>query len=200
MAQLGARLTGSQKVTGSNPVSSIVKYIGGMMGKTKKVLVFVLLAIIVFAGCTKYDDFADRARIKQASNNLDNVKNALERYYLDNISYPPNGADLKQYIGKFFTSTDTAGNKVDKWENNVVSSFYNKKLHYETIDSLRTYYIWARANDKLHTIVSTGPKSFKDPVKVKADKEREKKALEEAIRKNRLKMAREKRRKSRRRK
>ncbi|NIA23437.1 MAG: hypothetical protein GWP03_04695 [Proteobacteria bacterium] len=170
------------------------------MGKSKKILIFLLLAVMVFAGCTKYDNFADRARIKQADNSLDNVKNALERYYLDNISYPPNGADLKQYVGKFFTAKDTAGKVVDKWDTDIVNAFYNKKLYYETDDSLKAFFIWARATDKLHTIVSTGTKSFKDPVKIKQEKEKEKKALEKAIRKNRLKMAREKRLKSRRKK
>ncbi|GEM_PF-2990860 len=165
------------------------------MRKSKKILIFLLLAIMVFAGCTKYDDFADRARIKQAANNLDNVKNALERYYLDNISYPPDGADLKQYIGKFFTAKDTAGRVIDKWDTDIVNAFYQNKLYYETEDSLKTFFIWARANDKLHTIVSAGTKAFKDPVKMKQEKEREQKALEEAIRKNRLRMAREKRKK-----
>ena len=165
------------------------------MRKSKKMLIFLLLAIMVFAGCTKYDDFADRARIKQAANSLDNVKNALERYYLDNISYPPDGADLKQYIGKFFTAKDTAGRVIDKWDTDIVNAFYQNKLYYETEDSLKTFFIWARANDKLHTIVAAGTKAFKDPVKMKKEKEREQKALEEAIRKNRLRMAREKRKK-----
>ncbi|MCK4544861.1 type II secretion system protein GspG [candidate division WOR-3 bacterium] len=163
--------------------------------KINKKYLILLFAVLVLIGCTKYDNFSDRAKIKQAERNLSNVKNNLERYYLDNITFPPDGADLKQYIGEFFTTTDTAGNTVDKWNTDVVNAFHNKKIHYETPDSLKTYYIWVQANDKSHTMLSEGTKSFKDPIKTKELRDKDKIALEEAIRKNKLKAEKAARRK-----
>lgn len=163
--------------------------------KINKKYCILLFVVSILIGCTKYDNFSDRARIKQAEKHLSSIKNSLERYYLDNISFPPDGADLKQYIGEFFTATDTAGNTVDKWNIDIVNAFYNKKIHYETPDSLKTYYIWVLANDRSHTILSEGPKSFKDPVKIKELRDKEKIALEKAIRKNRLKAEKAARRK-----
>ena len=87
MAQLVARLTGSQEDTGSSPVGSKVIN-GGLLFMKKSLIILISIFILIFVSCGGEAIFAGRAHRLKAEKALKEIRNALARYSIKNGHYP----------------------------------------------------------------------------------------------------------------
>jgi len=67
----------------------------------KKILLLSLAILTVFA-CQRGGGYRDMAMITDAKRSLRGVKNALEEYWVDNATYPEEGADLEAVLKPYF--------------------------------------------------------------------------------------------------
>ena len=100
MAQLEARLTGSQEVTGSNPVGSIINT---KQGEDMRKVLLIIPLFLIFAGCSEKGGFADQAKIVKAQSTMIKLRNALEEYRIDKGVYPGPNSDWLKLISPYFT-------------------------------------------------------------------------------------------------
>ena len=100
MAQLEARLTGSQEVTGSNPVGSIIN---NKQGDDMRKILLIIPLFLIFAGCSEKGGFADQAKIVKAQSTMIKLRNALEEYRFDKGAYPGPNSDWLKLISPYFT-------------------------------------------------------------------------------------------------
>jgi hypothetical protein len=87
VAQLVARLTGSQEDTGSSPVGSKVIN-GGLLFMKKSLIILISIFILIFVSCGGEAIFAGRAHRLKAEKALKEIRNALARYSIKNGHYP----------------------------------------------------------------------------------------------------------------
>jgi hypothetical protein len=88
VAQLVARLTGSQEDTGSSPVGSRVSN-GGLLFMKKSLILIILMFNLIFVSCGGEAIFAGRAHRLKAEKALKEIRNALAKYSIKKGQYPP---------------------------------------------------------------------------------------------------------------
>ncbi len=142
-------------------------------------LILMLFIMVLFSGCAQKGTFMDKASIKQAERAIKKTRNSLEEYYVEKGHYPAPSADLGKELESYFTKTlripdennpdKYTEKQVNEWETTIKEAFLDGIVHYETPDTMTTYFIWARANDVNNTIICSRP------VKVKTEEATKKK-------------------------
>jgi hypothetical protein len=108
----------------------------------KSLIIFYLAFFIVILGCGG-GGYKDEALLGQAKKSLNRIKTSLEQYWVENGSYPPEGASLGSYLGNY----------IEEWDNFILESFAAEPV-YLTPDSLTTYLVEVKALDRLETPLS----------------------------------------------
>lgn len=169
IAQLGARLTGSQKVTGSTPVSSILKT-GGFMKKFA--IALMLISVLFTFSCTKNKGTSmDFAAIKDAQRTMTKLGNLMEQYYVENESYPLTQEQFEKDIRPYFITYNTENQEVDKWNEMVEKVFSGGKIIYTSNDPKKTYFAYGKAKDSNETVVFCRPAMQHDSTNMIATEE-----------------------------
>ncbi len=138
------------------------------------VILSIMSVIFLFSGCTQKGTFKDRAAVKQAERAIKKIRNSLEEYYVEHGHYPNPANDLGEELKPYFLKTiripdpkdpDKYEEKLkDEWPDLTKESFLEGIVHYETPDTMTTYFIWAQAKDVNNTVVCA------KPVKIKTEK------------------------------
>jgi hypothetical protein len=112
-----------------------------MMNKIFRIslVIFYLAFFIVLLGCGG-GGYRDEALLGQAKRSLNRIKNSLEQYWVENGSYPPEGANLESYLGIY----------IEDWNEFVLESFAADPV-YLTPDSLTVYLVEVKAKDRMET-------------------------------------------------
>lgn len=125
-----------------------------------KYLLFFFLPVVIaltLTNCEKKGTVSDIAKIKQADRAIKLVRNALEEYYLEHNTYPPQGANLKEVITPYVGKTKTGeGKLVSNWDAKIIPAF-SEGPFYSTQDPKINYFVRAKANDVNKTPVSVRP-------------------------------------------
>ena len=118
-------------------------------------IVAQLFVFIALSGCGG-EGYRDEARLGQAKRSLNRIKNSLEQYWVETGSYPPEGAELRNYLGNY----------VEEWDVFIIESFSSEPSYY-TPDSLRAYLVEVTAKDRLNTPLVI--RSHREPKEVEED-------------------------------
>jgi hypothetical protein len=130
-------------------------------GVIMKNLIFLVLLIAIaltVTNCERKGTITDISRIKQAEKAILHVRNALEEYYIQHNTYPPQGVDLREVLAPYMPKTMLAGgDSISRWEKEIVPAFSEGSLTYTTQDPELSYFVKVRANDINKTLVSIRP-------------------------------------------
>ena len=126
----------------------------------KNLLFLVLLIVIVLTvtNCERKGTITDISRIKHAEKAILHVRNALEEYYIEHNTYPPQGVDLREALARYMPKTMLAeGDSISRWEKDILPALSEGSLIYTSQDPELNYFVKARANDSNKTLVSVRP-------------------------------------------
>jgi type II secretory pathway pseudopilin PulG len=130
----------------------------------KYVIVFLLSLslLLTLNSCKRKGTFTDIAKKKQASRAIKYIRNALEEYYLDHNSYPPDGACLKDVLAPYMKRVVTSsGDSVSRWEKEIEPAFSDGP-YYSTEDPKKNFFVKARAGDLNKTLISIRPSIIRE--------------------------------------
>jgi type II secretory pathway pseudopilin PulG len=137
----------------------------------------ILIAIILalgFIGCKQKGSVSDKARIQQADRAIIFVRNAIEEYYTDHNTYPPDGANLEEVLMPYMPKTATSGDSITKWEKEIKPAF-SEGPYYSTQNPKINFFVKARAKDLNGTWVSVRPSIIREEEVEDKDKKKGKK-------------------------
>lgn len=132
--------------------------------KMKHLLFFILLTVMVLAvtNCERRGSISDIAKIQQAERAIKHIRLALEEYYIENNTYPPQGVDLKEALLPYVPKTKVQeGDSVSKWITEIEPAF-SEGPFYTTQDPKINYFVKAKANDINRTPVSIRPSTIRE--------------------------------------
>jgi len=128
---------------------------------------FLYLTLIIalastVTGCVEKGGIADISKIQQADRAMKLVRNALEDYYIDHDTYPPEGVCLRELLIPYMPMIKTAdGDSISKWDKEVEPAF-SEGPAYSTQNQKINYFVRARANDTNKTPISIRPSLIRE--------------------------------------
>ncbi len=130
----------------------------------KSLIFFVLMIVLILtvSNCERKGTINDIIRIKQAEKAIIHVRNALEEYYIEHNTYPPQGVGLREVLVPYMPKTmSVEGDSISRWEKDILPALSERSLIYTSQDPKLNYFVKARANDINKTLVSARPSIIK---------------------------------------
>ena len=125
-------------------------------------LVLLIVMTLTVTNCERKGTITDISRIKQAEKAILHVRNALEEFYIEHNTYPPQGVDLREALAPYMPKTMlVGGDSISRWEKDILPALSEGSLIYTSQDPELNYFVKARANDINKTLVSIRPSIIK---------------------------------------